>query len=39
MMMEKEKSKYGSWNLDQLRAELKKRNAKVSGRKKELAER
>jgi hypothetical protein len=34
-----EKPAYGSLSLQQLRAELKKRNAKVSGRKHELVER
>jgi hypothetical protein len=30
---------YEEWKLDQLKAELKRRNAKVSGRKAELVER
>jgi len=30
---------YGSWTLIQLRSELRKRGAKLSGRKKELIER
>jgi len=30
---------YGSWSLPKLKEELKKRNARVSGRKRELIER
>ena len=32
-------SKYGFWNIDELKEELRKRGAKLSGRKTELVER